>query len=330
MSILVVLTKNVKTSDPEDRMTRTPGNRPWTEADLPDQRGRVALVTGANSGTGFEAAKVLARKGAHVILACRQVERAMGAEHRIRTEVPGASLERLALDLGSLDSVRAAAAAFGERHGRLDLLLNNAGVMIPPRGRTADGFELQFGTNHLGHFALTGLLMPRLLAAPGSRVVTMSSLAHRTGRMAFEDLQSERRYRAWAAYGQSKLANLLFTFELQRRLRGAGASTLALAAHPGWARTELQRHALGHGAMRALNGFLAPLLSHDAAGGALPLLRAATDHAAIGGDYFGPSGFQGLKGSPVPTSVARQARDAEAGLRLWNLSERLTGVAFPL
>jgi NAD(P)-dependent dehydrogenase (short-subunit alcohol dehydrogenase family) len=298
----------------------------WTSQDIPNQSGRVAIVTGATSGTGFEAAKALAGRGATVILACRNVVKAADALERIQRVHPGARVEVQRLDLGSLKSVRAAAAAIRERHDRLDLLLNNAGVMIPPYGKTGDGFETQIGTNHFGPFAFTGLLLDRLLATPGSRIVTMSSVAHRSGRIDFEDLHFERAYRAWAAYGQSKLANLLFTCELQRRLGAAGAGTLSVAAHPGWARTELQRHAGWMGWLR-ITGVEA-LLSQDALGGALPLLRAATDPAVAGGEYFGPSGFQELKGPPVRVQASPRSQDADLQRRLWRCSELSTGVVY--
>jgi len=302
----------------------------WSTQDIPDQSGRIVLITGTNSGTGFEAARALARRGAHVILGCRQLERALGAEQRLRSEIPGASLERLSLDLASLASVRKAADALRSQHGRLDLLLNNAGVMIPPYGKTEDGFELQFGTNHLGPFALTGLLLPLLLETPGSRVVTMSSVAHKMGRIRFEDLQSERGYHSWKAYGQSKLANLLFTFELQRRLVGAQSDTLAVAAHPGWARTELQRHADRNPVLRVLMSSLGALFAQDADQGALPLLRAAVDPAVRGGEYYGPSRYGECKGAPVLVKTSARAQDEAIQRRLWECSERLTGVVFPV
>ena len=215
---------------------------PWTVADVPDQSGRVAVVTGANSGIGFEAAMVLARHGAHTVLACRNAGRAEDALTRLSAAVPEAAVSVVRLDLASLASMRAAADQLLATHDRLDLLINNAGLMWPPYGKTADGFELQFGTNHLGHFAFTGLVLEAMLPVAGSRVVTVSSTGHRTGRINFADLQSERRYGRMAAYAQSKLANLMFTYELQRRLHDAGAPTAALAAHPGVAFTELTRN----------------------------------------------------------------------------------------
>jgi NAD(P)-dependent dehydrogenase (short-subunit alcohol dehydrogenase family) len=224
--------------------TRTPSRR-WTEADVPQQRGRTAVITGANSGIGFEAARVLAQRGARVVLACRDLVRGDAAAARVREAAPDATVDVVRLDLASLASVREAARRLGDEYPRIDLLINNAGLMIPPYGRTEDGFESQIGTNHLGHFALTGLLLDRIRDVPGSRVVTVSSNGHRMGRIDFEDLQSERRYRAMAAYAQSKLANLLFTYELQRRLARSGAETVAVAAHPGTASTDLTRHSPG-------------------------------------------------------------------------------------
>jgi NAD(P)-dependent dehydrogenase (short-subunit alcohol dehydrogenase family) len=301
---------------------------PWTVADVPDQAGRTAVVTGANSGIGFEAAMVLAQRGADTILACRDTAKAEAAAARMTAAAPGATVSVVGLDLASLDSVRAAAAQILAGHQRLDLLINNAGLMWPAYGKTADGFELQFGTNHLGHFALTGLLLAAMLPVPGSRVVTVSSNGHRTGRIDFEDLQSERRYSRMAAYAQSKLANLMFTYELQRRLDAAGAATAALAAHPGVAFTDLTRHLPGalQSAYPAVGGFF----SQSAAMGALPTLRAATDPAAVGGEYYGPDGWVQLKGYPVRVSSTARSRDTGAQGRLWAESERLTGVTFPV
>ncbi len=297
----------------------------WSAGDVPSQAGRTAVVTGGNSGIGFEAALVLAARAATVVLACRDAGRAKDAASRITAAAPGAAVSVVRLDLGSLASVRAAAEEIRASHQRLDLLINNAGVMIPPYGTTADGFELQLGVNHLGHFALTGLLLDRLLAVPGSRVVTVASLAHRAGRINFDDLQSRHRYRRQAAYGQSKLANLLFTYELQRRLAAAGAGTAALAAHPGWARTGLERHAP---AWMRTGSRLPP--SQDAAGGALPTLRAATDPAAAGGEYYGPGGPFELRGAPRRVRSSRRSHDGQAQQRLWQESARLTDVTYPV
>jgi NAD(P)-dependent dehydrogenase (short-subunit alcohol dehydrogenase family) len=304
----------------------------WTAQDVGDQHGRTAVITGANSGIGLEAARVLAARGAMVVLAGRDPGRTAAAADGIRAGTPDAQVETAELDLASLESVRIAAADIAARFGRIDLLINNAGVMFPPYTLTKDGFELQFGTNHLGHFALTGLLLANLTTVPGSRVVTVSSNGHRAGRIKFDDLQSSRRYRKYGAYGQSKLANLMFTYELQRRLSAAGAQTIALAAHPGTARTDLTRH------MSAVsNGALSPQLKavnfwmvQDRAMGALPTLRAATDPAAIGGTYYGPDGLLQMTGYPVVVRSNGKSHSAEAQRRLWTESERLTGVSYPV
>jgi NAD(P)-dependent dehydrogenase (short-subunit alcohol dehydrogenase family) len=305
-------------------MTQTRAGR-WTAADMPAQDGRVAVITGANSGIGYEAARMLAERGARVLLAGRDPARTAAAAERLAGQVPGAQLDTVALDLASLESVRAAAAEIQSRAPRLDLLINNAGVMMCPHGQTADGFELQFGTNHLGHFALTGLLLPGLLDQPGARIVTISSNGHKGGRMNFADLQSERRYSRVSAYTQSKLANLLFTYELQRRLAAAGAPAIALAAHPGTSDTALVRHLPGW--MQA-GSRLTP--HHDAVGGALPTVRAATDPEAAGGDYYGPAGFAELSGPPRKVRSSGRSHDTQAQQRLWAVSEQLTGVAFPV
>lgn len=297
----------------------------WSEADIPAQAGRTAVVTGATSGIGFQTARALAAQGAAVVLACRDTGRGKEAADRITALSPAATVSVVRLDLASLASVREAATEIRAGHDRIDLLINNAGVMIPPYGRTADGFELQFGTNHLGHFALTGLLLDRLLPVPGSRVVTVASQAHRAGRINFGDLQWQRRYRRQAAYGQSKLANLMFTYELQRRLAAAGSTTAALAAHPGFARTGLTRHMPG---WLQAGAVLSP--SQDAAGGALPTLRAATDPAAAGGEYYGPSGLFQLRGAPQRVDSSGRSHDRAVQQRLWQESGRLTGVTYPV
>ena len=301
---------------------------PWTVADVPDQQSRTAVVTGANSGIGFEAAAVLVQRGAVTVLACRDTGKAERAAARLSATAPQAKVSVVRLDLASLDSVRAAAEQIRASHERLDLLINNAGLMMPPRGTTADGFELQFGTNHLGHFALTGLLLDRLLTVPGSRVVTVSSNGHRAGRINFADLQSERRYGRMSAYAQSKLANLMFTYELERRLRAAGAATIALAAHPGSAGTDLVRHFPG--VMQTVYSRAGGVFKQSAAMGALPTLRAATDPAARGGEYYGPGGLAQFKGYPVRVSPAGRSPDQSAQRRLWAESEQLTGVTYPV
>jgi NAD(P)-dependent dehydrogenase (short-subunit alcohol dehydrogenase family) len=301
---------------------------PWTAADVPGQSGRIAVVTGANSGIGFEAAAVLARRGAHTVLACRDAGKAEDAVARLSAAVPEASVSVVRLDLASLASVRAAADQILAAHDRIDLLINNAGLMWPPYGKTTDGFELQFGTNHLGHFALTGLVLEAMLPVPGSRVVTVSSSGHRAGRINFADLQSERRYGRMAAYAQSKLANLMFTYELQRRMHAAGAPTAALAAHPGVAFTELTRSLPG--VIKATYPAIGGLFTQSAAMGALPTLRAATDPAAAGGEYYGPGGLGQAKGYPVRVSSNAKSRDQAAQQRLWAESVRLTGVTYPV
>ena len=302
--------------------------RPWTVADVPGQQGRTAVVTGANTGIGFEAAAVLAQRGAVTILACRDTGKAERAVARLSAAAPQATVSVVRLDLASLDSVRAAAGQIRASHSRLDLLINNAGLMMPPHGTTADGFELQFGTNHLGHFALTGLLLDLMLPVPGSRVVTVSSNGHRAGRINFADLQSERRYGRMTAYAQSKLANLMFTYELERRLEAAEAATIALAAHPGSAGTELVRHVPG--VLRTVYDRAGGWFKQSAAMGALPMIRAATDPAARGGEYYGPSGLAQLTGYPVRVSSTSRSHDEGAQRRLWAESERLTGVTFPV
>ena len=310
----------------------------WSVDEAPSLSGRTAVVTGANSGIGYEAARVLAEKGAHVVLACRSRERGEAALQRLRSEHPAGEVSLLLLDLASLASVRAFAGDFRSAHGRLDLLVNNAGLMALPRMLTADGFEMQIGTNHLGHFALTGLLLGRLVesgspAAP-ARVVTISSQAHRMGRVDLDDLMGERRYDRWAAYGQSKLANLLFTHELARRLArkyGEPPPILAVAAHPGYAATELQTKGSTMGSskvegwvMRLGNGLIGP----SPADGARPTLRAALDPGAQPGDYFGPGGLFGLVGAPVRVGSTARARDPDLAARLWARSVELTGVDF--
>jgi NAD(P)-dependent dehydrogenase (short-subunit alcohol dehydrogenase family) len=295
----------------------------WTTDDVPAQQGRLAVVTGANTGLGFETAQVLAARGASVVLAVRNVEKGKQAAARIAAAAPGATVTVQELDLSSLDSVRAAAAELRAGHPKIDLLICNAGVMYPPKQTTHDGFELQFGTNHLGHFALTGLLLERMLPVPGSRVVTVSSVGHRIrARVNFDDLQWERSYSRVRAYGQSKLANLMFTYELQRRLSGAG-TTIAVAAHPGFAATELMRHT-------PVAAVVTPLFSQDAAMGALPVLRAATDPSVLGGQYYGPGGFLGLRGYPELAASSRRSHDAAVQRRLWTVSEELTGVTYPV
>jgi NAD(P)-dependent dehydrogenase (short-subunit alcohol dehydrogenase family) len=305
----------------------------WTEADVPIQRGRTAVITGGNTGLGFETARVLAARGADIVLACRDLGQAKDAAVRISrsltsARLPPAEARAVRLDLASLASVREAADEIGALCDRIDLLINNAGVMMTPYGHTADGFELQLGVNHLGHFALTGLLLGRMLGVPGSRIVTVSSNGHKPGRINFDDLQSQRRYRRMAAYYQSKLANLMFTYELQRRLAADKAKTEALAAHPGKARTELIRYLPAWARLEDL--IIEQPLGQSAAMGALATLRAATDPAAHGGEYYGPGGRGELRGYPCLVTSSERARDIDSQQRLWRESERLTGVTYPV
>jgi NAD(P)-dependent dehydrogenase (short-subunit alcohol dehydrogenase family) len=305
----------------------------WTPADMPAQAGKVAVVTGANSGLGYYTALELARKGAEVVLACRSREKTEPALNDIRKAVPDAKLEFMPLDLADLASVRGFAQAFAAKHPKLDLLVNNAGVMALPLRRTQDGFEMQIGTNHLGHFALTCLLLERLRAAPGARVVNVASLAHNWAPgLDLDDLNYERsRYHKWIAYGRSKLANLLFTFELQRRLGRAGVNVMAVAAHPGYSATNLgfagpamEKSLLGKLAMDIGNN----LFAQPADRGALPQLYAATMPDVQGGDYIGPDGWRQLKGYPKKVGCRKLARDPELAGKLWVLSQQLTGVKY--
>jgi NAD(P)-dependent dehydrogenase (short-subunit alcohol dehydrogenase family) len=304
-------------------------NSKWTTAQIPPQAGKTALITGANSGIGYQAALELARHGAHVLLGVRSRAKGHAALARLLQAAPGASAEVVDLDMASLASIRRFAQDFTQP---LDLLINNAGVMaLPHRELTADGFERQFGTNHLGHFALTGLLLPQLLQAAAPRVVTVSSLAHRNGKINFDDLQSEKHYVPWTAYNQSKLANLLFARELDRRARAAASRLLSIPVHPGISRTSIVDNGPGSsGGLKilALKVF-APFITQDDAAGALPTLYAATAPEAQGGVYIGPDGFNGFKGSPTVEKPRPQALDEAVAKRLWTLSEALTGVVYP-
>ncbi|HEY2769969.1 MAG TPA: oxidoreductase [Solirubrobacteraceae bacterium] len=300
----------------------------WTAADIPDQHGRVAVVTGANSGLGIATARGLAGAGATVVMACRDRGKGERAVEEIRAGVPDADLDLRELDLADLDSVHAFAAALSESHGRLDLLINNAGVMAPPRRLTKDGFESQLGTNHLGHFALTGLLMSALLAADAPRVVTVASGAHRIGRINFDNLNGERRYNNWLAYGQSKLANLMFCFELQRRAGAAGTELLSMAAHPGYAATNLQFAGPAAWYEKATMAVANKVIAQSAEMGALPSLYAATKPGLPGGSFVGPDGFMEQRGHPHVVTAAGRAYDEQAWLRLWEVSEELTGVHY--
>ena len=299
---------------------------PWTAADIPDQSGRLALITGASSGLGLETARALVRRGATVVLGCRSRQRSEQARTSLLADAAGGAINLLDLDLADLASVRTAARDLADRYGRLDLLINNAGVMGLPRSLTSDGFEMQFGVNHLGHFALTMALLPLLRARPASRVVTVTSGAQYFGRIAFDDLQGERRYDRWAAYGQSKLANVMFALELQQQLLAAGADVLSLAAHPGIARTNLQPASVA-----ASGSWFEPLayrvmgpLMQSSAMGALPQLFAATAPAARPGGHYAPDQLGGMRGYPKEVPVAPAATDGQQRLKLWQLSEQLT------
>jgi NAD(P)-dependent dehydrogenase (short-subunit alcohol dehydrogenase family) len=300
----------------------------WTAAEIPSQSGKAALVTGANSGIGYQAALELARHGAHVLLGVRSKAKGDAALARLRQEAPGASAEVVELDMASLASIRSFAEGFARP---LDLLINNAGVMaLPKRETTVDGFERQFGTNHLGHFALTGLLLPKLLETSFPRVVTVSSLAHRNGKIAFDDLQGEKSYVPWTAYNQSKLANLMFALELDRRARAAGGRLRSIPVHPGVSRTSIVENGPGQKGLKMLVlKVMAPIITQDDAAGALPTLYAATSPEAQSGAYIGPDGFGALKGWPVVEKPRPQALDEAAQKRLWTVSEELTGVVFP-
>jgi NAD(P)-dependent dehydrogenase (short-subunit alcohol dehydrogenase family) len=295
----------------------------WTVADMPDQTGRTAVVTGASAGIGFHTAKALAAKSARVVLAVRNLEKGAAARDAIAKAHPGALVELQRLELGSLESVRAAAEELRSKHERLDLLINNAGVMTKVRSTTQDGFELHLGTNHLGHFALTGLLLDRLLSTPGSRIVAVSSPGHRypPRGIRFKDLQWERSFWPLGAYGQSKLANLMFTYELQRRLQGT--STIAVAAHPGGSRTDMVANA------PTIVRIVGVVLFQSARMGALPTLRAATDPGVIGAQYYGPGGIAEQRGYPKLVDSNAPSHDEEAQRRLWAISEELTGVTYP-
>ena len=296
-------------------------------SEIPSQVGRTAVVTGATGGLGYETALALAKAGSEVILTGRDDQKGRSALEKIRREVTGVRATYERLDLASLASVVDFAQRMHARHS-LDLLINNAGVMaLPRRQTTADGFEMQFGTNHLGHFALTARLMPLLRRASGPRIVSVSSLAHRTGSIDFDDLQGARVCSPWKAYGQSKLACLMFALELQRRSDAAGWNLLSNAAHPGFARTNLFASGPG-GLVSVATGFAAPFFGHSAADGARPILFAATSPEARPGAYYGPGGFSELRGAPAPALIMPQARDAATAARLWEVSEKLAGTSF--
>ncbi len=303
----------------------------WTEDDVPDQTGRTILITGANSGIGFEAARALAQHGATVVMGCRSRSKAEDALAEIEATEPSGTVDILEMDLADLDSVQEAAEAFKASNDRLDVLVNNAGLMATPEQRTAQGFEMQFGVNHLGHFAFTGRLTDLLLDSGSARVVSISSQGHRPGKINFSDLNSEQSYSPWAAYFQSKLANLLFTRELQRRFESVDAEAIAVAAHPGASKTNLGHESAG-GIWSKVLEMSRPLIemvvAQSSAMGALPTLRAATDPDVEGGDYFGPGGFGEQRGHPEKVDMSSRAKDDAVAARLWTTSVELTGVSY--
>ena len=299
----------------------------WSANQIPDQSGRLAVVTGANSGLGLETARALAAAGATVVITARDRAKGEAARERITAETPDAAVEARVLDLAALESVRGFAAGIAADHPRIDMLINNAGVMMPPRGETADGFELQFGTNHLGHFALTGLLLEPLAAVGGARVVTVSSLEHKPGRIHFDDLQSESKYSSRGAYQQSKFANAVFGLELDRRLRAAGSPVISVLAHPGYSATNLQTSGPPF-PVSALLRISNALIAQSASKGALPQLYAATAPGVEGGEFIGPDGFMEARGTPTEVQPVKRARDEQTARRLWDVSEELTGVRY--
>ena len=302
----------------------------WTAQDIPQLGGRTAVVTGASSGIGEEAALALAGKGARVVLAVRNDEKGNATRDRIKRRYPAADVEVALADMADLASVRAFATRLSERLPQVDILLNNAGLgMQPVRAVTKDGFERQFGTNHLGHFALTGLLMSALLRAPAPRVVAISSIAHRIGKIAFDDLQGEKSYSGGRAYSQSKLSNLLFALELDRRARAVSSRLISVAAHPGVSSTGFMEATSMPGYQVAVANFVVGLAGQSAAAGALPGLYAATMPDVKGGQYWGPDGLLEIRGTPAPGRISASARDRDTATRLWRVSEELTGVHYP-
>lgn len=292
----------------------------WTVENIPDQSGRIVIVTGSSSGIGYEAARVLANKNAKVIIAVRNLEKGEKAKSRIINQYGNADVEIMKIDLADLESVKSFADTFKQKYSQLDILINNAGVMIPPYSKTKDGYELQFGTNHLGHFALTLQLLDILRNTKNSRIVNVASNAHKYGKINFDDLNWEKRkYKPMRAYGASKIANLYFTKELSEKLKNEGV--LVAAAHPGWTSTDLQRHS---SLFEFMNGIFAMKIEQ----GALPTLRAATDNNVQNGDYYGPDGIQGWRGYPVKVDTNKLAKDKAIAERLWEVSEDLTGIKF--
>jgi NAD(P)-dependent dehydrogenase (short-subunit alcohol dehydrogenase family) len=297
-------------------------NSKWNSSNMANQDNKIVVITGATSGLGKEAARVFAQKNATVIMAVRNTQKGEEVATEIKKALPDAKIEVRKLDLGSLSAIKSFSEGINDSYSHLDILINNAGVMTCPFSKTEDGFEIQMGTNHLGHFALTGLLMPLLKNTKGARIVATSSIAHRQGNIDFEDINWEKRtYSKMKAYGDSKLANLYFAYELARRLKDDANAPIVTAAHPGWTGTELQRHNF---IFRILN----PIFSQNVANGVLPTLRAATDENAKSGDYFGPSGFQEIKGSPIVVKSNKMSYNEANAKRLWDLSEKMTGIKF--
>lgn len=305
----------------------------WTEANIPDLTGKTVVVTGANSGLGLETTRLLAGRGAHVIMACRTTAKAEAALREVQDQLPKASLAFIRLDLSELASIRAFAEAVSDAHDKLDVLVNNAGVMAIPRRETADGFEMQLGTNHLGHFALTAVLMPLLMKTPAARVVTVSSLMHRVGSMRFDDLHGRRSYDKWRAYNQSKLANLLFCYELDRRLRVVDADVCSVAAHPGYSATNLQGvgpQLSGSKLAERFYAFTNKVAAQPAHMGAMPSVFAAVGEPVSGGGFYGPEGLGQVRGYPVRVESSRASHDEVAAQRLWMMSIEATGETFAM
>ncbi len=302
----------------------------WTVDDVPDLAEKIIIVTGANSGIGYEAAKEFSRKGAKTILACRNMEKAKSALAKIKSEVPDSEAEIMQLDLASLKSIHKFAEKFRAKHKRLDILLNNAGIMMSPYGKTEDGFELQFGTNHLGHFALTGLVISLLLKAPGSRIVNVSSMGHRFGDVDFDKImyEEDKEYSPMKAYGRSKLANLLFTYELQHRLEANKKRVITVAAHPGNSNTKLGKYLEKKLWFRIIKSLYMPIFAQSAAMGALPMIRASVDANVKGGEYYGPGGFMGMRGHPVKVESNKASHDEKSAKTLWKISEKLTSIKY--
>ncbi len=300
------------------------GTKKWDMNNISDQKGKVVIVTGASSGIGFETARVLAGKNAIVIIAVRNLIKGKNAIEKIKALYPKADVHVTEIDLADLNSVKSFAEYFNKSFKKLDLLINNAGVMIPPYSKTADGFELQFGTNHLGHFALTGLLIDLIKSTNNSRIINVSSAAHKSGNLNFDDLNWEKRkYKAWKAYGDSKISNLYFTYELQRKLSSSNSNIIVSASHPGWTATDLQRHS-------GFFEFLNPLFAQKPEMGALPTLYAAVSNDVKGGDYYGPSGWQEWRGYPKKVKSNDLSYDKDIAAKLWKVSEDLTGIKFNL